>query len=118
MAHHGWGHSRYGGWGGGFGFGGLIPGLLLGELLSDGRGRSEAQPWPPAPQAPPATNPAPQPQANLQCWNCGSVVTGLFTFCPQCGERLDSPACRYCGQALDPKAPVCAHCGAPTAPRH
>ncbi len=52
MAHHGWGHSRYGGWGGGFGFGGLIPGLLLGELLSDGRGRSEAQPWPPAPQTP------------------------------------------------------------------
>ena len=96
--------------------GGLLPGLLLGEMLGGGLGRGPAQPWPPAPQTSP-TQPATLPvQTSVACWNCGRAVGGALTFCPHCGQRLDAPACHYCGQTLEPEARSCAHCGAPVTP--
>ena len=106
--HHGWGGHWGHHWGGGWGFGWFFPALIVGKLISEAFDRPQAQGWPYPPQAiqpPPPPQPqsqprpstafAPEPKASIRCQNCEQLVSGDFTFCPNCGRRVSPMTCRY-----------------------
>lgn len=53
--------------------------------------------------------------ALFSCLSCGRTAPGTATFCPDCGNRLDSKRSRHCGRckaALPNSADFCPNCGA------
>jgi len=54
------------------------------------------------------------------CPACQQKIQGDFTFCPQCGHRVEKDynpppplesKCQYCHQKADPEAIFCSRCG-------
>ena len=51
------------------------------------------------------------------CSNCNVEVDDKFSFCPQCGSRLQSKTesnfCPYCGNRIETEGEFCPFCGKP-----
>lgn len=46
-----------------------------------------------------------------QCENCGSVISGAYEYCPECGEPYSRDTCDYCMSAIDKNQKFCGECG-------
>jgi len=103
--------------GGGWGFGWFLPGIILGELISNNIPRQPGWSYPPpANLGPLPTGPAPaqtESQSSVRCQKCDQTVNAKFDFCPHCGTRLAPRACGYCGQTLERGVTYCTKCGGP-----
>lgn len=48
-----------------------------------------------------------------RCPDCGWHITGDFSWCPQCGARLQPYQCEYCEGTVPKNLSECPRCGAP-----
>ena len=53
----------------------------------------------------------------ITCSACHANVSPSFTWCPHCGQVLNSHPCAYCGQVLKVDERNCPYCGAPSGAR-
>jgi hypothetical protein len=111
----------------GWGFGWLIPALLVGKVISQVIEPEEKRTWPtPPPVVPPTpkSSQAPEPQpsprpasqsgsALAHCRHCDRDIQKGFAYCPHCGRQVSPTNCQYCGHKLLAEAAYCGHCGGP-----
>jgi len=111
----------------GWGFGWLIPALLVGKVISQVMEPEVKSAWP-APQPPPVvppppkSQPTPGPQAasrpasaapTQRCRHCEHDIQKGFAYCPHCGHQVSPTTCQYCGHKLLADVAYCGHCGGP-----
>jgi len=48
-----------------------------------------------------------------KCAHCGFPLHAGFTFCPNCGMKLQENQCPACGQNVEAGWKNCAYCGSP-----
>lgn len=111
----------------GWGFGWLIPALLVGKVISSVIEPEAKRAWPTPPPVvpPPAPNPQPTQRPEplkasqsggapmVRCRHCDHDFQKGFAFCPHCGQRVSPTTCQYCGHKLLADAAYCGHCGGP-----
>jgi RNA polymerase subunit RPABC4/transcription elongation factor Spt4 len=65
-------------------------------------------------QSTPVPGAGASPVSNGQkCGHCGYLLQSGFTFCPNCGMKLQESKCPACGQNVEAAWKTCAYCGSP-----
>jgi RNA polymerase subunit RPABC4/transcription elongation factor Spt4 len=65
-------------------------------------------------QSTPAPGASVSPATNGQkCAHCSYPLGSGFTFCPNCGMKLQESKCSACGQIVEATWKTCAYCGSP-----
>ena len=83
-------------------------GCMLMHAGMDHDEHQHASQFPPTPRA----DEAPSSEAQ-KCAHCGFPIKSGFTFCPNCGLKLQETICTACGQNVEAGWNTCAHCGSP-----
>ena len=56
---------------------------------------------------------APSVASETRCAHCGHSLQSNYTFCPNCGMKLQESHCPACGQTVETAWKACAFCGSP-----